>query len=171
VKIGSKGQGVNRQRVDLGKGRGVARKREPLYEWMIALSNRLRYVRVCCGDWSRVCGEAPTVHNGLTGVFLDPPYADTAGRSEVYSVDDTQVAHAVREWAIERGDDPRMRIALCGYEGEHVMPDSWECVAWKARGGYGSQGNNRGRANAGRERIWFSPHCLKPGREAMLWTP
>jgi DNA adenine methylase len=172
VKIGGKGQGVNRQRVHLGdKGRGVTRKREPLNDWMIALSNRLRYVRVCCGDWSRVCGETPTVHNGLTGVFLDPPYADTADRSEVYSVDDTQVAHAVREWAIERGDDPRMRIALCGYEGEHVMPDSWECVAWKARGGYGSQSDKRGRANAERERIWFSPHCLKPGREALLWTP
>jgi len=51
------------------------------------------------------------------------------------------------------------------------MPDSWECVAWKARGGYGLQGNNRGRVNAGRERIWFSPHCLKPGREALLWPP
>ena len=171
VHLGDKGQGVNRQRVDLGKGRGVTRKRELIHDWMVALSNRLRYVRVCCGDWSRVCGETPTVHNGVTGVLLDPPYADTAGRSEVYSVDDTQVAHAVREWAIERGDDPRMRIALCGYEGEHVMPDSWECVAWKARGGYGLQGNNRGRVNAGRERIWFSPHCLKPGREALLWTP
>ena len=171
VKIDGKGPGVDRKRVHLsGKGQGVNRKHEPLYEWMIALADRLRFVRVCCGDWSRVCGETPTVHNGLTGVFLDPPYADTADRSEVYSVDDTQVAHAVREWAIERGDDPRMRIALCGYEGEHVMPDSWECVAWKARGGYGLQGNNRGRVNAGRERIWFSPHCLKPGREALLWT-
>jgi len=171
VKIDGKGPGVDRRRVHLGdKGQGVNRKREPLYEWMIALADRLRFVRVCCGDWSRVCGETPTVHNGVTGVLLDPPYADTAGRSEVYSVDDTQVAHAVREWAIERGDDPRMRIALCGYEGEHVMPDSWECVAWKARGGYGSQSDKRGRANAERERIWFSPHCLKPGREALLWT-
>jgi hypothetical protein len=170
VKIDGKGPGVARQRVDLGKGRGVTRKREPLREWMVALSDRLRFVRVCCGDWLRVCGETPTVHNGLTGVFLDPPYADTADQDEVYSVDDTQVAHAVREWAIERGDDPMLRIALCGYDGEHAMPDSWECVAWKARGGYGLQGDNRGRVNAGRERIWFSPHCLKPGREALLWT-
>ena len=30
--------------------------------------------------------------------------------------------------------------------------------------------DKRGRANAERERIWFSPHCLKPGREALLWT-
>jgi hypothetical protein len=44
------------------------------------------------------------------------------------------------------------------------MPDSWECIAWKARGGYGSQGNGAARENAGRERTWFSPHCLRqPG--------
>ena len=42
------------------------------------------------------------------------------------------------------------------------MPEAWECVEWKARGGYGSQGNENsvGHANAKRERIWFSPHCL-----------
>jgi hypothetical protein len=71
------------------------------------------------------------------------------------------VSHEVREWAIENGNDPRMRIALCGYEGEHAMPGTWECVPWKARGGYGSQGEGRGRDNSARERIWFSPHCLK----------
>ena len=36
-------------------------------------------------------------------------------------------------------------------------------ICWKAKGGYGSQGNGAGRANSGRERIWFSPHCLQPG--------
>lgn len=33
---------------------------------------------------------------------------------------------------------PGIDIALCGYEGEHDMPTSWDCVEWKARGGYGS---------------------------------
>jgi hypothetical protein len=70
----------------------------------------------------------------------------------------------VRAWALDNGDNPFLRIALCGYEGEHTMPDSWECIAWKAGGGYGSQGNGAARENAGRERIWFSPHCLRqPG--------
>jgi hypothetical protein len=120
-------------------------------------------VRVCCGDWSRVCGPSPTVKLGITGVFLDPPYADEADRTDgLYASDDLSVAHAVREWAVEWGNDPRMRIALCGYEGEHQIPDSWSCEAWKARGGYGSQSDGRGRSNAGRERIWFSPYCLKP---------
>ena len=48
---------------------------------------------------------------------------------------------------------------LCGYEGEIELPDSWECVPWKTPGGYGSRGNGRGRDNAHRERVWFSPHC------------
>jgi len=58
-----------------------------------------------------------------------------------------------------------LRIALCGYEGEHKMPPSWKCVPWKTRGGYGSQSHGLGRENSHRERIWFSPHCLKALKE------
>jgi hypothetical protein len=104
-----------------------------------------------------------TFRHGVTGVFLDPPYADSAERTEgLYAQDSLTVAHRVREWAIANGDNPDLRIALCGYEGEHAMPADWDCVAWKARGGYGSQGENAARENSGRERIWFSPACLRP---------
>jgi hypothetical protein len=107
------------------------------------------------------CGHTPTVKLGLAGVFLDPPYMD--GRTDaIYSSDSLTVANDVRKWAIAQGDNPLIRIALCGYEGEHQMPVSWECLAWKAHGGYGSQGEGRGREYSGRERIWFSPHCRKP---------
>jgi hypothetical protein len=129
---------------------------------MRELAERMRRVRVCCGDWSRICGHSPTFKLGVTGVFLDPPYGEDADRAELYSTEDFSVAAEVRKWAIDNGDNPLMRIALCGYEGEHQMPDSWDCVAWKSPGGYGSQGEGRGRANAGRERIWFSPHCIQP---------
>ena len=107
-------------------------------------------------------GESVTVkHPGITGVFLDPPYADTANRTDnLYACDDTGVAHEVREWCIANGDNSRLRIALCGYEGEHTMPDTWTCVPWKATGGYGSQGETTGRDNATKERIWLSPACL-----------
>ena len=184
--LGDAGRGVHRQRPHLGRGTGVHRKlphlgdagteciasdltsgthsRAHLLAYMQELAERLRTVRVCCGDWSRICGPSPTIKHGITGVFLDPPYADESERTNgLYAVDDGQVAHAVREWASEWGADPRMRIALCGYEGEHAMPDGWECVPWKARGGYGSQGDaeGAGRANSGRERIWFSPYCLR----------
>lgn len=139
-----------------------------LYDYFALLSERLRRVRVCCGDWSRVCGPTPTFKQGLTGVFLDPPYAAEAGRDpNIYAREDLAVAHDVRRWAIELGENPLMRIALCGYEGEHTMPDTWECVPWKARGGYGIA--SKGRENAHKERIWFSPHCLRPDRERTLF--
>jgi hypothetical protein len=132
-------------------------------EYMGCLAERLRRVRVCCGDWERICGPSPTYKHGITGVFLDPPYADEAERTEgIYPTDSGTVAHRVREWALANGDNPLMRIALCGYEGEHEMARSWVEIAWKARGGYGSQGNGAGRDNAKRETIWFSPHCLQP---------
>ena len=133
-----------------------------LVNWMLALAARLRRVRVCCGDWARICTDAVVFNESPTAVFLDPPYLYDVGRDEnLYSTDSGDVAHAAREWAIAHGNDKRLFIALCGYEGEHKMPDSWDCVAWKAPGGYGNQGEGRGKENRGRERIWFSPHCIK----------
>lgn len=171
--LGDAGRGVNRQLPHLGnaglsqqiphlssRGCGIVNECG-IYKYMRGLSDRLRRVRVSCGDWERVCGPSVTFKHGVTGVFLDPPYADTAERQDnIYATDSNEVAHRVREWAIENGDNPQLRLALCGYDGEHEMPEAWECVAWKGRGGYGSQGNGSGRANADRERIWFSPHCL-----------
>jgi DNA adenine methylase len=162
-------QGVNRKLVNLKSQDVVTGVRGELLAWMQALSNRLRFVRVCCGDWKRICGPTPTHLQGMTAVFLDPPYADTAERAEVYSVDDMQVAHEVREWAIEQGKNPLMRIALCGYEGEHAMPSDWRVHAWKANGGYEGQGKERS-GNSRRERVWFSPACLDPESQPSLFT-
>ena len=166
--LGTAGQGIKRTRPYLGNGMGINRvnqfetRLDYIKSIINELSLRLRNVRVCCGDWTRIMGPTPTTTLGLTGVFLDPPYADTAGRrKKIYTIDSQTVAHDVRAWAVEHGDDPKLRIALCGYEGEHEMPPEWECVAWKAQGGFGSQGNTTGRENSHRERIWFSPHCLK----------
>ena len=166
VHLGDAGRGVNRQLVHLGNaGQGVNRQRGDLQAYFQALADRLAKVRVCCGDWSRVMGDTPMLsrHKCFTpvAVFLDPPYADTAKRdSNLYRIDSESVAHAVREWALEHGDDPRYRIALCGYEGEHTMPKSWDCVAWKTAGGYASQGS-KSDVNRHKERIWYSKHCLK----------
>jgi len=174
VHLGSAGRGVNRKLVHLGDaGRGVNRKREDhresLFAYLRLLAERLRHVRVCCGDWTRVMGETVTAGHGVTGVFLDPPYADEAERdADLYRLDDGSVAHAVREWALDHGDDRRYRICLAGYEGEHAMPKSWACIEGKdgSGGGYGNQAKD-GYKNAHRERLWFSPHCLTPARESM----
>lgn len=55
-----------------------------------------------------------------------------------------------------------LRIALCGYEGEHEMPSSWRCLRWSAGAGYGGQAQVRS-GNGDRECVWFSPHCLSDG--------
>jgi hypothetical protein len=158
------GRGVNRNRPHLGgAGSGINRPSQNLQDWFSALSARLRRVRVCCGDWSRVCGPSVTFGNGLTGVFLDPPYSAEAGRNmELYREDSGTVAHAARAWAIEQGANSLMRVALCGYEGEYEMPETWLKFTWKASGGYGSLGAGAGKDNCHRERIWFSPACLNP---------
>jgi hypothetical protein len=150
------GDGSGSQRGALSNG--ILDATEGLYGYMCELATRLRRVRVCCGDWSRVVTPAVTTYIGLTGILLDPPYGH-AERSICYSQDD-DISAAVRTWALEHGDDPKLRIALCGYDGEYEMPDSWSIVAWKAGGGYGRSA--RGKANRDRERIWFSPHCLRP---------
>jgi DNA adenine methylase len=140
---GAVGRGIVASGFDLRTG-GV-------YAYMHALATRLRRVRVCCGDWGRVVTPA--------AVFLDPPYhAPGTERSAVYTHDTDTIWRETRDWAVANGDNPELRIALCGYEGDHEIPDSWECVEWKASGGYGRSA--RGRANRDRERIWFSPHCL-----------
>jgi DNA adenine methylase len=133
-----------------------------IHAYLSSLAVRLRRVRVCCGDWARVVTPAVTTGIGLTGVLLDPPYGGDHASDLYAGGDDRTLSAAVRAWALERGDDPDLRIALCGFEGEHDMPETWECVHWKARGGYGSQRQDGTNENRKRERIWFSPHCLSP---------
>lgn len=157
-----------RKRPNIGdnhRGRGTSSKETitGLQQWFIELSERLRRVRVCCGDWRRVCNSpSTTTRIGLTGVFLDPPYGVDTGRDmDLYAEDGAQISKEVRAWCLKWGDNPRMRIALCGYAGEHDKLEArgWSVMAWQAQGGYANRGkspNNR----RGLERIWFSPACL-----------
>ena len=169
-------------------------RREWLTDWMQRLADRLRLVRTCYGDWSRICGSRTTTTRiGLTGVFLDPPYAKSITRmnqwlkhlqgvgdppayesstddqqrhGDLYANDKTQdVDHLVARvlnWCIEQGHDKQMRIALCGYDGEHNILEQhgWTVEAWKAHGGYANR--NADNKNKDRERIWFSPACINP---------
>lgn len=136
-----------------------------LINYMQRLADRLRLVRVCCGDWRRVCDSAATLKPFTpTAVFLDPPYSHAERAAALYATE-MAAANDVRDWAIEHGDDPEIRIALCGYDGEHDMPDTWSVLSWQAGGGYSNTGNTeRGKANRRRERVWFSPHCLPEER-------
>jgi hypothetical protein len=136
----------------------------PLPQYLLDLSRRLRRVRVCCGDWSRVLTHSVTDHHGLTAVFLDPPYA-TNRDDRMFARDDRDVHWAAREWAIRNGDNPKLRIALCGYKDDFAMPAGWSWIRGKRDHGYGNMArvkgaSGHGSANAYREVIWLSPACL-----------
>lgn len=165
VHLGGGGIGVYRQLVHIGSGgSGVLGDAgaDGLHDYLTALARRLRYVRVCCGDWTRVVTSAPTVRLApVTAIFLDPPYDDSRDK-QIYRVDSPHLMAAVREWSIEHGSDARLRIALCGYDLE--MPRGWIIEKWSTHCGYANLGNGRGRANATRETVAFSPHCQNDSR-------
>ena len=158
--LGDAGMGVHRKLPHLGDaGRGVHRKLPHLGdagvgEWLAALSHRLRHVRITCGDWTRVVTPSASRAGGAPiGILLDPPYDVTDAHHEVYGRNYRGISAAVREWALTNGDNPDLRIALCGYADEHDVP-GWTRATWKARAGYGPVENSL------RERVWFSPGCL-----------
>lgn len=180
--------GVKRQRPHLsGNGMGVhhAGLREQgvgaphemtmpgLLDWFGLLSARLRHVRIVNGDWARVCtgGAINSLSvrggDGYAGIFLDPPYADTAGRADgLYAIDSLDVAHAVAEWCLQNGDNPDWRIVLAGFDGEHgskLTDAGWSTHEWFVdgylTGGMGNEGHQQKL-----ERLWASPACVvEPG--------
>lgn len=179
--------GVHGEIPETERSGACADRRAWLIDWMLRLQDRLRLVRVCHGHWSRVCDSNTTmVRLGMTGVFLDPPYArdlvrlrqwidhllgngekpaigsgGTSRSGGLYSTDSMQdVDHLVADvhvWCRRWGEIPGVRIALCGYAGEHEDLEQlgWSCEMWKAHGGYANR--NKSNANKHRERIWFSP--------------
>lgn len=128
-------------------------------EFMWRIADRLRSVVMHCGDWKRVVTPV-ILRSRCTAIFLDPPYTAEYdaeyGRKSSFNVSDD-----VREWAIEHGENMFYRIALCGYDGEHDMPDNWTVFEWHTTGGFGNQRHLGENMNRLRERIWFSPYCLK----------
>ena len=149
---GDGGKGVNRKLPHLGDGgKGVNRKREWLKEWFTELQAGMGEARVCCGDWNRIMSPGTMTRNGTAAVLLDPPYSLTGA---VYANDSSTVSGDVREWCKANGDNPRLRIALCGHDTEHNELEAmgWTVETWAKSGGY--QGADD------RERIWFSPACL-----------
>lgn len=164
--LGDGGQGVSRRLPHIGDGgRGVNRQLphgsriEWLRDWFAELAESMRDVRVTCGDWSRIMSIGTMTRNGTCAVLLDPPYSTT---KPVYAHDSSTVAGDVREWCVANGGNPALRIALCGHDGEHnaLEAEGWTVETWEKLGGY--QGADD------RERIWFSPHCIKPQKQGML---
>ncbi len=132
-----------------------------LYVWFRELSERLRYVRVVCGDWTRVCGGDWQDSEGTAGIFFDPPYGVEDRVDGLYHRDNKSVAAAVRQWCLERGNRPTYRIVLAGYdEHDELAMAGWRQMGWRANGGYANYGQRR-KINRFRETLWFSPHCVE----------
>lgn len=158
--LGNAGQGINRKLPHLGNaGQGEHPRSAYIREWMMKLAERLRDVRVTCGDWKRVVKDSVTTRHGLTGVFLDPPY--TLGKMD-YAAGGVggELANAVREWCKQNGENDLLRIVLCGHEHEHdeLLQHGWHLRIWTARKGYAV--TDEAVANSASETLWCSPHCV-----------
>lgn len=156
--IGNAGIGVGKQLGTIphisNAGRGVGKQAGVLGQWINQLSQRLRHVRVVNGSWERCLnfnyGGNDCYGNGSVSFFFDPPYK---GFENLYK-DQVPVACEVEKWCLEHGNNPKLRIALCGFEGDYDLPE-WKQVAWKRGAGF-----NGSTKTATREVVWFSPHCL-----------
>ena len=112
-----------------------------------------------------------TYTHGLTGILLDPPYSAEEGRDPtLYRCEDIQVAHAVRAWAMANGNNPLLRIVLCGYGTVHdeLLAHGWRKVGWTANGGFGNQRQDGTYTNRYREMLYLSPYTLCTKHEQQL---
>lgn len=178
--IGNEGRGVNSPSRNGGRRANAVGTDHvdvaSVRDWMDKLCARLRPVRVACGDWRRVVASPSTLiptslpAGSVCGVYLDPPYAEGAAD---YAVGGTGSALSaeVRAWCEEHDHDPRVRIVLSGYEGEHdaLQRRGWRVVEWRTKGGYSSAGGDN--ANQRRERLWLSPHCEGARQLSLLKDP
>ena len=158
--------GFTRSKPCITRDMGIFRKTqagqtrdEYIRQLMIELHNRLKDVKILCGDWKRAFVKC-LLDQKTCAIFLDPPYSANTGRDiGLYTAESTDVSAEVRRWAIEHGERENIRVVLAGYEGEHDMPESWRVYKWAANGGYGNQRRNGDNMNKLKERLWFSPHC------------
>jgi hypothetical protein len=66
----------------------------------------------------------------------------------------------VQAWCAQNGDNPELRIVLCGHDGEHdaLLQHGWHTRNWEARTGYAK--TEEAINNTKSETLWCSPHCV-----------
>ena len=110
-----------------------------LAQWFDELADRLRRVRVCCGDWSRVLTRTPTTYIGVTGVLLDQELrfitARTAGTAVTIQQEDNVAVSAgitadTGPTAVTEGTGARalVRRFFAGSE-EQALAVAWNLTA------------------------------------------
>jgi site-specific DNA-adenine methylase len=150
------GTGVNRQIPHLGCAGRDKRHLENLSEYFQVFADRLRFVRIANGDWSRVLNAGVTAFSD-SGIFLDPPYPGDTYKTMYAGGTSDDPALNSRQWAIENGE--KCKIIYAGYFPTHdeFFPDDWQRVRWKAGRGYSNTENSK----ADQETLWASPLCNK----------
>lgn len=150
-------------------GSGIHSKSlSPVDETLRLLSERLRSVKIFCGDWSDCLTKSYTYQDSTaprtTAVFLDPPYVSEDYYEENYE-HSNEVFWDVVEWCEEHEEEDFFRIALCGYTGHGVSDrlSDWERWVWDRQCGYAEGQRDR------QECVWFSPTC-RGGGESILDT-
>lgn len=154
-------RGIHSQIPHLISDKGI--HTDDVYSWLDILSQRLRHVKVVCGEWTRVCGGNWQDANKPVGIFMDPPYSVSDRDQQIYYYDSVTVAKDVEKWCLERGKNPNYRIVVAGYDSEYLtlLDNGWTFEAWTTNGGYGNCGEGKGKANKYRERLFISPYCVK----------
>ena len=169
--LGDAGRGINRQLPHLGNaGRGDEHPRTVfIRDWMQALHQRMKDVRVACGDWARVVSDSVSTRHGLSALFLDPPYTKGAMDYSAGGVG-TDLPMQVQAWCAANGQDKDLRIVLCGHKGEHdaLLQHGWHLRTWKARKGYAL--TDEAVQNSKDETLWCSPHCVPVVEELDLFS-
>jgi site-specific DNA-adenine methylase len=134
-----------------------------LVVWFRQIAERLRGVVILCGDWLRAVSTFPSGKYGATAILIDPPYPEYGQR--LYATDaQSSVWFDAARWAVANGDNPLVRIAVCGYwspETDAVFPSDWARFRWTTQGGFGNLRKRGANENRFRECVWFSPHCKR----------
>ena len=132
--------------------------------WFDDVVNRISRVQVLCGDWSRCVTPAVLCIGdrqcSCVGIFLDPPYG--TGNGVAYEDNTGNTARDVWAWAVEHGNNPRLRIVVAGYD-DRELPHGWSQVERSEASGLGRCNGNRHR-----ERLWLSPHCYHHEQQVLL---
>lgn len=146
-------------------------KRDP-HKHLKVLKERLAATRGMARDWKDFLTSATqTTNQGLTGVFLDPPYI---GTEDYYSGTSKSkpkrhsIAADVDAWALEKAlekdknGSKQFKIAVCGYEhnfNPEYKEQGWDLTFWKPNATFpGSKNSDDNRLDV-IEVVAFSPSC------------
>jgi DNA adenine methylase len=174
IEVGNAGRGIHRQLPHLGNaGVGIHCQVPHLGDdgmgiaaWFSDIADRLRRVRITCGDWARVTTPSVVERHGTAGVVLDPPYPEGWNPDGAYAGQElsaSEICASVFAGAVELGERG-CRVVVCGYAGTWEPPAGWTARRWTARKGYAATTNQDRR----RETLWCSPSCLPEGQPSLF---